>query len=65
MVDVAAKIGASLRAQPRPAWVIYEAPVDRDLFDAEPLLELIAARTERAGASPRRPRYAVYATRAR
>ncbi|MDA0163874.1 class I SAM-dependent methyltransferase [Solirubrobacter ginsenosidimutans] len=46
---------------PADAWVIYEAPLDRDLFDAR--FELVAERTERAGASPRRPRFAIYRTR--
>jgi SAM-dependent methyltransferase len=60
MRDVVANLVRSLRSDPRPAWVIYEAPIDRDLLDHEPLFELMAERTERAGASPRRPRFAIY-----
>ena len=45
---------------PPDAWLIYEAPLDRELFDAR--FELVAERTERAGASPRRPRFAIYRT---
>jgi SAM-dependent methyltransferase len=60
MVDFVARTARSLRAGPRPAWVIYEAPLDRDLFDAEPVFELVAERTERTGASPRCPRFAIY-----
>lgn len=60
MEEVLNNVRASLRADPRPAWVIYEAPIDRDLLDADPAFELVGERTERAGASPRRPRYAVY-----
>ena len=41
-------------------WVVYEAPLERDLFDAAPEFELIAERTDRVGASPRRPRFAIY-----
>jgi SAM-dependent methyltransferase len=41
---------------PERAWIVYEAPLDRDLFDAR--FELIAERTERI--SPRRPRFAIY-----
>jgi SAM-dependent methyltransferase len=63
MVDVLAGIRDSLRVDPRPAWLIYEAPMDRDLFDDDPAFELLGERTERAGASPRRPRFAIYRAR--
>lgn len=50
------------RLRPERAWIVYEAPLDRDLFDAQPRFELVAERTRRAGASPRRPRFAIYRT---
>jgi SAM-dependent methyltransferase len=62
LIEVLAIIVESLRADPRPAWVIYEAPLDRDLLDRESMFELVAERRERAGASPRRPRFAIYRT---
>jgi hypothetical protein len=62
MADVLAEVTRSLRADPRPAWVIYENPVDRDLLDGNPIFELVAERTERAGASPARPLFAIYRT---
>jgi SAM-dependent methyltransferase len=40
------------------AWIIYEAPLDRDLFDTR--FELVAERATRAGSSLRRPRFAIY-----
>ncbi len=61
---VVAGVSASLRADPRPAWLIYEAPMDRDLLDADPCFRLLGERTQRAGASPRHPRFAVYEARA-
>ena len=64
LAAVVAGVSASLRADPRPAWLIYEAPMDRDLIDADPRFKLLGERTERAGASPRRPRFAVYEARA-
>jgi SAM-dependent methyltransferase len=60
MVDVVANIRASLRADPRPAWVIYEAPMDRDLFDSDATFVLLGERAERK--SPRHPRFAIYRT---
>jgi hypothetical protein len=60
MAGVLATIVSSLRSDPRPAWVIYEAPFHRDLLDADPTFELVGERTQRAGASPRRPRFAIY-----
>jgi SAM-dependent methyltransferase len=63
LVAVLENVRASLATDPRPAWLIYEAPIDRDVLDADPLFELIAERTERAGASPRRPRFAIYRAR--
>ena len=47
----------------RPAWLIYEAPLQRAILDANPALDLVAERTARAGASPRRPRFAIYRLR--
>jgi SAM-dependent methyltransferase len=54
---------AALRAEPRPAWLVYEQPAHRDLVDDDPVYELIAERTTRRGASPRRPRYAIWRLR--
>jgi SAM-dependent methyltransferase len=56
------RIRALLRADPRPAWLVYEATEDRDLLDGAEELELVAERRERAGANPRRPRFAIYRT---
>jgi SAM-dependent methyltransferase len=54
------RVREALRASPRPAWVIYEAPVHRELLDADPAFALVAERAEREGASARRPRFAIY-----
>ena len=60
LIEILAGIRGALREEPRPAWIVYEAPLDRDLLDADPAFALVAQRTERAGASARRPRFAVY-----
>ena len=39
---------------------VASGTVKRDLFDAQACFELVAERRERAGASPRRPRFAIY-----
>ena len=41
-------------------WLVYEATEDRDLLDGQDWLRLVAERRERDGASPRRPRFAIY-----
>jgi len=48
------------RLAPVDGWLIYEAPLDRDLVDGRAPFELVAERTERVGASPRSPRFAIY-----
>lgn len=55
---------AALRAEPRPAWFVYEQPAHRDVVDDDPACELLAERTTRRGATPRRPRYAIWRLRA-
>jgi SAM-dependent methyltransferase len=54
---------AALQAEPRPAWLVYEQPAHRDLVDGDPSFELLAERTTRRGATPRRPRYAIWRLR--
>jgi SAM-dependent methyltransferase len=61
MGEFLAGVVRQLRAAPRPAWLVYEAPLHRELFDAEPRFSLLAERTDRSAASPRRPRFAIYA----
>lgn len=60
LAEVLRQLVESLSAAPRPAWVIYQRPIDRDLLDDHPRLELVAERTKRDGASSRRPRFAIY-----
>ena len=56
METVVRRIGG----QTPSGWLIYEATEDRDLLDGQSWLRLVAERRERAGGSPRRPRFAIY-----
>jgi predicted RNase H-like HicB family nuclease len=62
MIEVLEKLVRSLRADPRPAWLVYENPLDRDLLDDNPMFQLIGERTGH-NPCPRRPWFAIYRVR--
>jgi hypothetical protein len=58
--EVMETVFGRIGSQTPSGWPIYEATEDLDLLDGQNWLRLVGERRERAGGSPRRPRFAIY-----